>query len=357
MALDSSASMRIIRSVCSVAGGYLALHRGDEVEVLYAGSIENGDAGWLFGTLLRSTGEQGTQGWFPVSCLLCAAISSFRSLGPGYLALNKGDEVQVTYVGSWNNGDDGWLYGTACATGEQGWCNAAVVGVALPSRPVRLPAQVPLPPEGPCPASEALVSSPPPSPDFPPPAPIWLTPSRPSCSTSTLSRPTLSLTSYGVRFKRVSRRISRRAQKSVDARCFHDPHHGDLATHDGHHPEIIFGLASDPAFPAMLRDIRDFLRQHQERSSNDNELMLAISCRSGRHRSVAFVELLRRVLDQVGYPMHVEVEHATLYNPCNCSECSWYHEEADPPQQVADAVELAVYDWNWCCRAHIGHEE
>ena len=87
MALDSSASMRIIRSVCSVAGGYLALHRGDEVEVLYAGSIENGDAGWLFGTLLRSTGEQGTQGWFPVSCLLCAAISSLRSLGPGYLAL------------------------------------------------------------------------------------------------------------------------------------------------------------------------------------------------------------------------------------------------------------------------------
>ena len=111
------ASMRVFSGVRSLGDGYLALNPGDEIDVQYWGRTERGDENCLF-CLKHSTGERG---WCSAACLSVWARVAFSSLGGGYLGLSQGDEVRVAYVGSRKQGDDGWLYGTAYATGEEGW--------------------------------------------------------------------------------------------------------------------------------------------------------------------------------------------------------------------------------------------
>ena len=157
-------------------------------------------------------------------------------------------------------------------------------------------------------------------------------------------RGTLVITSYGVRFPLCAGRINERSHRVIDVRCFHDEH-GPSRRHDGHHPLIMNRLAWHRAFPGKLREVRDFLRQNEERSSYGNELRLGVCCRSGRHRSVAFVVVLGRLLNKVGYPMHIRVQHETL-TPCGCLACSWYLGGAGLPDKVAEADARAIAIWD-----------
>ena len=335
--------MRIITGQQSRAPGYLTVTKGDHVEVKYVGSKETGDDGWLFGVSCPNT----QQGWFDASCFSGCATRGAPSAGPGYLAVIQGDEIQVTYTGSEKKGDHGWLYGVSVSSGERGWFDDSCFFAPGWSRldlswselrkrapPARRLGEVPAPP-----------ADPPPSLDPPPPdRPRWLLP--PS-STWTRAGATLVITSYGVRFPLCAGRINERSHRVINVRCFHDEERGRRINvrHDGHHPLIMNRLAWHRAFPGKLREVRDFLRQNEERSSYGNELRLGVCCRSGRHRSVAFVVVLGRLLNKVGYPMHIRVQHETL-TPCGCLACSWYLGGAGLPDKVAEADARAIAIWD-----------
>ena len=316
--------MRIITGQQSRAPGYLTVTKGDHVEVKYLGSKENGDEGWLFGVSCQNS----QQGWFDASCFSGRATRGAPSAGPGYLAVKQGDEIQVTYTGSEKKGDHGWLYGVSLSSGESGWFDASCffeeTSVCLPFMPKRPP------------PARRLGEVPPPPADPPP----LLPPS----STSTRPRPTLVITSYGVSFRGPADRISEAGHMEINVRCFHDPKCGPLKKHDGRHPLIMNRFALHREFPRTLREVRDFLCQNEERSSYGSELRLAICCKSGRHRSVAFAEILKRLLNKVGYPMHIRVQHETL-TPCGCRECKWDLPEAALPDAVAKADARAIAIW------------
>lgn len=55
--------------------GYLVLHCGERLRVLYKGSVEKGDEGWLYGEVTRSLGNEplGRRGWFPAHVVRVAA--------------------------------------------------------------------------------------------------------------------------------------------------------------------------------------------------------------------------------------------------------------------------------------------
>ena len=466
------ASMRVFSGVRSLGDGYLALNPGDEIDVQYWGRTETGDENWLF-CLKHSTGERG---WCSAACLSVWARVAFSSLGGGYLGLSQGDEVRVAYVGSRKQGDDGWLYGTAYATGEEGWFESKccwarldlgcpdvravgsadvpqVTAEASPSAsPPPSPQLIgerphpvgtgPFPryklvdylPEGAMPCfgpqtighhevrwpqataeiqtcfaqnlslialndmlwgkgmqrcqnlSDAITaavdfgildhiqerwlrfcnqrgnkskhepgwtdpasSSPPPSPQRPHPPPTWMTPQRPPCRTLTRN---LIIKSYGVKSLEVGNgsivAFHARADMHVDARCFSDRRKGWLKFHDGRHPAIMERLAHHADFPRELRRVRDFMSERCN-PGQDIELKLAIRCKSGHHRSVAFAELLIYLLARHTTDFHVFVEHATLHRPCNCSDCNW--QNRDLPLKVAMAYEIAVDVWRGIDRA------
>lgn len=57
--------------------GYLVLHRGEKLRILYIGSSETGDEGWLYGEVVRTFRAEpvGRRGWLPVRIIEPTAAS------------------------------------------------------------------------------------------------------------------------------------------------------------------------------------------------------------------------------------------------------------------------------------------
>lgn len=64
--------------------GYLVLRKGEVVKVLYAGSQQAGDPGWIFGEVLRALAPEpvGRRGWLPATALQPASSGGGGSPGP-----------------------------------------------------------------------------------------------------------------------------------------------------------------------------------------------------------------------------------------------------------------------------------
>mmetsp|Transcript_168495 Transcript_168495/g.298629 ORF Transcript_168495/g.298629 Transcript_168495/m.298629 type:complete len:448 (+) Transcript_168495:60-1403(+) len=108
--------------ISSVGEGYLNLHLGDKLNVLYRGSVATGDQGWLYGTSPTSK----KSGWFAEANAwlddnLMVASKDKTAVGQGYLSLHRGERLKVLYMGTVASGDQGWLYGTSLTSGESGW--------------------------------------------------------------------------------------------------------------------------------------------------------------------------------------------------------------------------------------------
>ena len=138
-------------------------------------------------------------------------------------------------------------------------------------------------------------------------------------STQSLQKLPIKIVTYGVKY--VGRSGWPEADLHFDARCFNDPHAGNLKEHDGHHEEIISRMAQHDDFDGwFLNIVRQVLRVHAEAGAEGlDSVIVAIYCKSGRHRSVAGALILRFVLKEMG--LFVEIEHLHLYK-CVCDHCT-----------------------------------
>jgi len=64
--------------------GYLVLRKGELVRIYYVGSTKTGDAGWLYGEVLKSAKPEavGKRGWLPAAPVTPPVKSALSSLGP-----------------------------------------------------------------------------------------------------------------------------------------------------------------------------------------------------------------------------------------------------------------------------------
>lgn len=138
----------------------------------------------------------------------------------------------------------------------------------------------------------------------------------------------------------------------IDARAFPDPNAKHTTRHIGVNPEIITRIVHHRHFTWFLQDVEQQWRravalQRAQRSDQELSMVVAVYCRSGKHRSVAIAECLRYI------GMHVEgltlvdndVKHMSKKKwgsgICRggCEECSGY-------QPVRErALEFAADIW------------
>ena len=121
---------------------------------------------------------------------------------------------------------------------------------------------------------------------------------------------------------------------ALDCRSFADPDYSrDQRNHTGHHPMIQMGIASNLLFVQLLRMVHNVLA----RLGGQRHVTLALACRSGRHRSVACVEVLSTCLRYCGVWTNV-VHHSQNKRDgwrdlCGgqdfCEQCSWSNEHQD----------------------------
>ena len=92
----------------------------------------------------------------------------------------------------------------------------------------------------------------------------------------------------------------------LDATVFNDPAAvaRGLNEHTGRNPYIIHALVHSAAFPHWIRGAKQKILA----CSNVNPLNIVVSCRSGKHRSVAAGIVLRHVLMMEGHILHARIE-------------------------------------------------
>lgn len=83
-----------------------------------------------------------------------------------------------------------------------------------------------------------------------------------------------------------------------DVRAFHDPRAGVLAKHTGFHPDIQGRILKQKpeVFNQLVQETFEAIEQHR----GHEVIELGFMCQSGRHRSVAIVQLMRWLLVQAG---------------------------------------------------------
>jgi len=120
--------------------GYLDCDAGAHIKVLCSMAADG--EGWIYGQLM-ATGECG---WLPYTALssrthrdgglapgiVARALEELAAPAPrgigGYLSMARNEQVRVEYVGSYEAGDAGWLFGRALGDGGgRGWFPAASV--------------------------------------------------------------------------------------------------------------------------------------------------------------------------------------------------------------------------------------
>ena len=109
--------------------------------------------------------------------------------------------------------------------------------------------------------------------------------------------------------------------------AFADPYFSrDVSGHAGTHPKIQMGIVMTTDFIDKLRFTKNILRDF----SGQRHVTLALVCKSGRHRSVAFAELLRSSLMRMGFwvdMMHYSAMIGQWRYICQgyngCPVCAW----------------------------------
>jgi len=149
----------------------------------------------------------------------------------------------------------------------------------------------------------------------------------------------------------------------VDARCFPDPGALQFCKHTGHHHGIITRICQHRNFGRWLSSVRARLGAAAAAGAARGAagpaaplLMIAVHCRSGKHRSVAAALILQHVLRRDGWhcsdPKHLS---ATRWWSCckgQCVECR------NPPQELQSTLDKALLAWRapgqpqqpGCCR-------
>eukprot|EP00418_Pyrodinium_bahamense_P076976 CAMPEP_0179068408 /NCGR_PEP_ID=MMETSP0796-20121207/29987_1 /TAXON_ID=73915 /ORGANISM="Pyrodinium bahamense, Strain pbaha01" /LENGTH=510 /DNA_ID=CAMNT_0020765463 /DNA_START=109 /DNA_END=1641 /DNA_ORIENTATION=- len=146
----------------------------------------------------------------------------------------------------------------------------------------------------------------------------------------------------------------KRVDLIFDARKFPDFRAQTLTRHIGVHPEIISRITQHVHFPRYMRDVR---RQWSRTLSLcmmgqrgvPTELVVAVYCRQGKHRSVAVAECIRHIAETVEHFHVQEVQHLSKArwgkNVCKggCEECR------DFSAQRQSALHRAEKIWRESC--------
>lgn len=127
---------------------------------------------------------------------------------------------------------------------------------------------------------------------------------------------------------------------TVDTRAFVDPAAGDLKQHDGRHPKILQTFVQHAEFRDWLDQVKQDLSVSLEEAVQNkrDQIVMAICCRSGRHRSVAGATIIQHIFGQRSC-IPVRVSHLSNA-PCGCSTCNRELPECDEALQKA----LQVWD-------------
>ena len=87
----------------------------------------------------------------------------------------------------------------------------------------------------------------------------------------------------------------------IDARKFPDPHAPTMRRHIGKNPAIMAKMSKHKNFRWFLRDVKYWLqsavlaRAAEVVPGSPIEVVLAVYCRAGKHRSVAVAEFLKHI--------------------------------------------------------------
>lgn len=124
----------LCRDVGELAHGYLAACMGTHVKVLHASEAD----GWIYGVSCTTESNQGWLRRADFLPILRRVKATALIIEPadGYLPLCVGDEIDVLYEGSMRTRDAGWLYGQivavhpSCKCGWRGWFSDSFVDIA-----------------------------------------------------------------------------------------------------------------------------------------------------------------------------------------------------------------------------------
>ena len=91
----------------------------------------------------------------------------------------------------------------------------------------------------------------------------------------------------------------------LDARNFPDPHRRKITSHPGFYPENMNRIVQNTEFKPYLEDIskkkwrRAVTKQMEARPGLPLQMVVAVYCRSGKHRSLAVAECLSHIGETV----------------------------------------------------------
>ena len=138
----------------------------------------------------------------------------------------------------------------------------------------------------------------------------------------------------------------------LDARNFPDPHHRKITKHPGFYPENMNRIVENRKFKPFLQDVskkwrRAVAEQMKQHPGLPLQMVIAVYCRSGKHRSVAIAECLRYIGETVEGLMFLHpVKHLAKptwgKNMCKgtCSKCK---NDVDGLRQKC--LEYAAAEW------------
>ena len=356
--------------------GYLSASKGQTFIVLYVGSSGDEEE-WVFAK--RATGAQPPpQGWLPKRSLMrhlpdernqlfkkgdCVqAMTDDRDELPesetGYLSTTKGETFVVLYVGS-SGDEEEYVFAERNGDAEVD---------ATQAQKVEKPSPVGPPPTRPAPSEQPPAR---PSPVQPPP-PVVLAARPPPPAKPALPALTLKLVTFGLETcgdshlekgceaqrgggnrasfsdDELRQALQRKGEPSVDiivdARRFRDPHAERETRHIGVNPTIISEMVHHRNFKAVLLEIKQQWRDCKNAGATD--LVVAVYCRSGKHRSVALAECLKHVAQKLEKMCVHQMKHLSKERwgsrICTgwCTDCS-----QDPHQVRAHAFDLVLEYW------------
>ena len=343
--------------------GYLALNIGDRVDVLHFESDSVG--AWVFA---RDARHHGRRGWLSASCLkqptrdvrdwlrVDATVrirrDAPRELMPpdkGYLCPDDGDRFAILYIGTHTSSDAGWLYGRC---GHRfGWFGAGGVEPVEPeTRDSSATVRARIQPR----VAKAAIAR--------PSQPTTPMPTRQPPARGKLRIIALGLEkcddqlfyyckAHGggnkvevhehVLREALARRHEPRVDLVLDARCFRD-RAARITDHPGFHPETISRIVNDKNFLGFLKQVQKWFRKAGSAQGVEFDLVLAVFCKSGKHRSVAIAHCLRYLAVNEGLDVHVnylsEPDWGRMCRGCN--KCL-----KDPSGLRQRSLTIALHYW------------
>ena len=137
----------------------------------------------------------------------------------------------------------------------------------------------------------------------------------------------------------------------LDAQPFHDPHAGRLKNHTGMHPENIARVIQHEKFREWILEARDLILDAVRRHTSEGRsgpVLVVVYCRSGKHRSVACVQIIRHALQVVEDIECLAVRHLRLQPKwCRVSGCTACVAGVDPEEDRVRKAHLEMAAGVW----------